>query len=86
MIRTCVNAPEGHVEIGPMSATANPHHVTEIENPLHRLTPEQIEEIGEAFQKIHDEVYRRPRRATTRTTSARSSSSTAASPPYRASC
>jgi len=29
----------------------------EIENPLHRLTPEQIEEIGEAFQKIHDEVY-----------------------------
>jgi len=26
-------------------------------NPLHRLTPEQIEEIGEAFQQIHDEVY-----------------------------
>ena len=25
-------------------------------NPLHRLTPERIEEIGEAFQKIHDEV------------------------------
>ncbi|HYF27632.1 MAG TPA: acyl-CoA desaturase [Baekduia sp.] len=25
-------------------------------NPLHRLTPEQIEEVGEAFQAIHDEV------------------------------
>jgi NADPH-dependent stearoyl-CoA 9-desaturase len=29
----------------------------EIENPLHRLSPEQIEEIGEALQKIHDEIY-----------------------------
>jgi len=28
-----------------------------IENPLHRLTPEQIEEIGEEFDAIHDEVY-----------------------------
>jgi fatty acid desaturase len=26
-------------------------------NPLHRLTPEQIEEIGVEFQKIHDDVY-----------------------------
>jgi fatty acid desaturase len=26
-------------------------------NPLHRLTPEQIEEIGEEFQKLHDEVF-----------------------------
>jgi NADPH-dependent stearoyl-CoA 9-desaturase len=26
------------------------------EHPLHRLTPEQIEEIGDAFQAIHDEV------------------------------
>lgn len=25
-------------------------------NPLHRLTPEQIEEIGQKFQAIHDEV------------------------------
>ncbi|MGX6448906.1 fatty acid desaturase family protein [Patulibacter sp. S7RM1-6] len=25
-------------------------------NPLHRLTPEEIEEIGAAFQAIHDEV------------------------------
>jgi linoleoyl-CoA desaturase len=25
-------------------------------HPLHALTPEQIEEIGEAFQKIHDDV------------------------------
>ena len=26
-------------------------------NPLHRLTPEQIEELGREFQAIHDEVY-----------------------------
>ena len=26
------------------------------DHPLHRLTPEQIDEIGEAFEKIHDEV------------------------------
>src|SRR6476661_2389621 len=30
---------------------------TQTSNPLHRLTPEQIEEIGEEFQKIHDEVF-----------------------------
>ena len=30
--------------------SADPNH------PLHRLTPEQIEEIGRAFQAIHDEV------------------------------
>jgi NADPH-dependent stearoyl-CoA 9-desaturase len=29
----------------------------EIQSPLKRLTPEQIEEIGEEFQKIHDEVF-----------------------------
>ena len=34
--------------------TARP---TEIENPLHRLTDEQIERIGEEFQAIHDEVF-----------------------------
>jgi len=27
------------------------------ENPLHRLTPEQIEEIGREFDAIHDEVF-----------------------------
>jgi linoleoyl-CoA desaturase len=26
------------------------------ENPLHRLTPEQIEEIGKEFDKLHEEV------------------------------
>ncbi|HEY1334539.1 MAG TPA: acyl-CoA desaturase, partial [Myxococcaceae bacterium] len=26
-------------------------------NPLHRLTAEQIEELGREFQRIHDEVY-----------------------------
>jgi linoleoyl-CoA desaturase len=29
----------------------------EIQSPLKRLTPEQIEEIGAEFQKIHDEVF-----------------------------
>jgi linoleoyl-CoA desaturase len=28
-----------------------------IENPLHRLTPEQLEELAEEFQKIHDDVF-----------------------------
>ncbi|MDX6652701.1 MAG: NADPH-dependent stearoyl-CoA 9-desaturase [Solirubrobacterales bacterium] len=27
------------------------------ENPLKKLTPEQIEELGKEFQKIHDDVY-----------------------------
>ncbi|MDP9116373.1 MAG: acyl-CoA desaturase [Actinomycetota bacterium] len=35
------------------SATAERQSI----NPLHRLTPEQLEEIGEEFQKIHDEVF-----------------------------
>ena len=30
---------------------------TEIENPLHRLTDEEIDAIGDEFQKIHDEVF-----------------------------
>jgi NADPH-dependent stearoyl-CoA 9-desaturase len=29
---------------------------TEIENPLHRLTPEQIEAIGKEFDQLHEEV------------------------------
>jgi linoleoyl-CoA desaturase len=28
-----------------------------IENPLHRLTPQQLEELAEEFQKIHDDVF-----------------------------
>jgi len=35
------------------TATAEP----EIENPLHKLTPEQIEAIGKEFDAIHEEVY-----------------------------
>ncbi len=31
--------------------------VTEIENPLHRLSEEQIEQIGKEFDAIHEEVY-----------------------------
>jgi NADPH-dependent stearoyl-CoA 9-desaturase len=27
------------------------------ENPLHRLTPEQLDEIGREFDKLHDEVF-----------------------------
>ena len=29
----------------------------EIESPLSGLTPEQIEQLGEEFQAIHDEVF-----------------------------
>ena len=36
---------------GTMTATI------ETENPLHRLTPEQIEEIGKEFDKVHDQVF-----------------------------
>src|SRR3954453_18707927 len=28
-----------------------------VQNPLHRLTPEQLDELAEEFQKIHDEVF-----------------------------
>jgi NADPH-dependent stearoyl-CoA 9-desaturase len=37
--------------------TAAPAGPLAIENPLKRLTPQQIEEIGAEFQKIHDDVY-----------------------------
>jgi fatty acid desaturase len=30
---------------------------TEMENPLHKLTPEQIEAIGKEFDALHDEVH-----------------------------
>ena len=30
---------------------------TEMENPLHRLTPEQIEAIGKEFDALHEEVF-----------------------------
>ncbi len=30
---------------------------TEMENPLHKLTPEQIEAIGKEFDDLHDEVF-----------------------------
>ncbi len=39
-------------EFGPGHAPADPTST----NPLHRLTPEEIERIGDAFQAIHDEV------------------------------
>ncbi len=37
---------------GPPAANAS-----DPDNPIHRLTPEQIEEIGKEFQAIHDEVF-----------------------------
>ncbi|MDQ8045680.1 MAG: hypothetical protein REI11_13830, partial [Patulibacter sp.] len=37
---------------GPGVASADPAAT----NPLHRLTPEQIEEIGAKFEAIHEEV------------------------------
>jgi NADPH-dependent stearoyl-CoA 9-desaturase len=44
------------------TATSNGHHtsariaVDEPENPLHRLSPEQIEEIGREFEQLHEAV------------------------------
>ena len=29
---------------------------TEMENPLHKLTPEQLEEIGKEFDALHEEI------------------------------
>ena len=41
-----------------MSATAEvPRVKDEPENPLHTLTPEQIESIGQEFDAIHDDVF-----------------------------
>ena len=47
-----------------MSATVTKTHrqpaapsSEEIESPLARLTPEQIEELGREFEAIHDEVF-----------------------------
>jgi linoleoyl-CoA desaturase len=41
------------------TATAAPplQHPHELESPLARLSPEQIEELGREFDAIHDEVY-----------------------------
>jgi fatty acid desaturase len=44
------------------TATQNGHHtngrvaIDEPENPLHRLTPEQIEAIGKEFDELHEQV------------------------------
>src|SRR3954469_5678650 len=38
-------------------AVKGPEMDTEIENPLHRLTPEQIEAIGKEFDQLHEEVH-----------------------------
>ena len=39
------------------TTSPNPHHVIETENPLHKLTEQQIEEIGKEFDAIHDEIF-----------------------------
>jgi hypothetical protein len=71
VIRTCINAPEGPIEIDlqPTSkdrrmatVTENGHRtnghvaIDTDENSLHRLTPEQIEEIGREFDELHEQV------------------------------
>src|SRR5690242_12197653 len=44
------------------TATQNGHHtnghiaVETDDNPLHRLTPEQIEQIGKEFDELHEQV------------------------------
>jgi NADPH-dependent stearoyl-CoA 9-desaturase len=40
-----------------MSATIAPPAVAEPGNPLARMTPEQLEQIGREFDAIHDEVF-----------------------------
>src|ERR1700749_2054349 len=47
---TATAAHNGH---GPSASTHDP---AESENPLHRLTPEQIEAIGREFDELHEEV------------------------------
>ena len=39
-----------------MATTTDPYEGTEIENPLHRLTEDQIEELGRKFDELHDQV------------------------------
>jgi NADPH-dependent stearoyl-CoA 9-desaturase len=51
-------APDG-AQVSPRFASTSSHTLPtadEIESPLARLTPEQIEEIGREFDAIHDEV------------------------------
>ena len=38
------------------TGTLNGHGPAEPENPLHRLTPEQIEQIGKEFDELHEQV------------------------------
>ena len=55
MVRTCINAPEGAIEIS-CDPTSRPDMST-IESPMAHLTPEQIEGIGRELDAIHDEVF-----------------------------
>jgi fatty acid desaturase len=47
---TATAAHNGH---GPSAST---HDAAESENPLHRLTPEQIEALGREFDELHEQV------------------------------
>ena len=46
----------------PLERRSNHLSTTEIESPLAKLSPEQIEQLGKEFDAIHDEVYDGPRR------------------------
>ncbi|HET9721069.1 MAG TPA: acyl-CoA desaturase [Solirubrobacteraceae bacterium] len=46
---------DGHMGNG--NGSGNGHAAIDVsENPLHRLTPEQIEEIGREFEELHEQV------------------------------
>src|SRR6201986_3186939 len=47
---TATAAHNGH---GPSASTHDP---ADSENPLHRLTPEQIEALGREFDELHEQV------------------------------
>src|SRR3712207_4677201 len=44
-------------EQGEVMTTTTRNGAAAIENPISRLTPQQVEEIGREFEQIHDEVY-----------------------------
>src|SRR5918997_4711014 len=49
------NRPVVHEERG-MTTTTETTNGTDLENPLHRLTEEQIEELGRKLDELHDQV------------------------------
>jgi hypothetical protein len=62
-VATRLNEVEGPPADSPRQRQSSPlppppkTSLNEPDNPLSRLTPEQIEELGREFDAIHDEVY-----------------------------